>query len=381
MTKESSFFSFRRMRAVMSKEFVQLLRDRTTFSMMVMIPLVQLFLFGYAINTDPKHLPTAVLTQDHGIFARSFMAALHNSEYFDITHEPASEEEANALIQKGHVQFVINIPANFERDIIRGDRPALLIEADATDPVATSGALMAAAGILSSALAHDLTGPLAALQSTPEAVELRLQKRYNPEGFTRYNIIPGLVAVILMMTGIMMTAQAITRERERGTMETLLAMPCTPLEVMTGKILPYVIIGYIQAFIIIVVSQGLFDVPVQGSLWLMSLALLAYIACNLATGFTLSASAQNQTQAVQMSMMITLPSIMLSGFLFPFYGMPLWAQWIGSLMPTTYFIRIARGLLLKDNSFAEIWPHFWPLLLFVAVTILIAMKRYKKTLD
>lgn len=381
MERHISLFSFRRTKAIMAKEFIQLLRDRTTFSMIVMIPVMQLMLFGYAINTDPKHMPTALLVQDHSVFSRSIIAGLENSEYFHITGSISSEREANLLIQQGKVQFVVNIPAHFERDLVRGTRPAILIEADATDPVAVSGAGGAIGGILATVLNHDLTGPLATLKGKPDPVEVRVQKRYNPEGFTRYNIIPGLVAVILMMTGIMMTSLAITRERERGTMETLLAMPINPIEVMAGKILPYVIIGYIQAFIIILVAKSLFDVPVLGSLLLLSAALLAYISCNLASGFMLSASSQNQTQAMQMSMMITLPSIMLSGFIFPFSGMPLWAQAIGSLMPTTYFIRISRGILLKGNGLAEIWPNFWPLLIFMAVMALVATKRYRRTLD
>lgn len=381
MSKGNGFFSFRRTKAIMGKEFTQLLRDRTTFSMIVMIPVMQLLLFGYAINTDPKHMPTTVIQRDDSTFSRSLLAGMKNSEYFDIKGTSATEAEADLLLRQGRVQFIINIPAGFGRDLVRGERPALLIEADATDPVATAGAIGAIGAIISTSLAHDLKGPLAHLQPMPDPVEVRLHKRYNPEGLTRYNIIPSLVAVILMMTGIMMTALAITRERERGTMETLLAMPITPLEVMAGKILPYVIIGYIQAFLIILVAQALFGVPVLGSLWLMSFALLIYISCNLASGFMLSASAQNQTQVTQMSMMITLPSIMLSGFIFPFSGMPLWAQAVGSLMPTTYFIRISRGILLKGNGMAEIWPNLWPLFIFMAVMTLIATKRYKRTLD
>lgn len=379
--KNLGLFSFRRARAIMAKEFLQLLRDRATLAMIVLIPVVQLLLFGYALNTDPKHLPTATLVHDHSVFARSFLAGLKNSEYFNIVHEAASEEEADFLVQQGKVLFVVDIPENFGRDLVRGVRPAILIEADATDPVATGNALGAINGILSTVLDHDLRGELSTLKGKPDPVEIRLQKRYNPEGFTSYNIIPGLVAVILMMTGIMMTSLAMTRERERGTMETLLAMPVRPIEVMIGKILPYVIIGYLQAFIIILSSKVLFDVPIEGSLFLMSAALLIYISCNLATGFTLSASSQNQTQAIQMTMMITLPSIMLSGFLFPFSGMPGWARVIGNMIPTTYFIRIARGIILKGNGIAEIWPNLWPLFIFMAVATLVAMKRYRRTLD
>jgi ABC-2 type transport system permease protein len=368
------------MRAVMAKEFIQLLRDRTTFSMIVMIPIMQLLLFGYAINTDPKHLPAALLIQDNSVFARSFTRGLENSEYFKIARV-ASEKEADLLMQQGRVQFIINIPENFGRDIVRGVRPAVLIEADASDPVAAAGALAAASGVLPIVLAHDLTGPLATLKGKPEAVELRLQRRYNPEGFTRYNIIPGLVGVILTMTGVMMTALAITRERERGTMETLLSMPIHPSEVMAGKILPYIIIGYLQAFIIIITAGTLFGVPIHGSLGLLCLALLIFISCNLAIGFTLSAGAQNQMQATQLSMMVTLPSFMLSGFIFPFYGMPQWAQILGNIIPATHFIRITRGILLKGSGFSGVWPDIWPMLIFLVAATVFAMKRYRRTLD
>ena len=381
MIAGNNFFSFRRMKAIMAKEFTQLLRDKTTFSMIIMIPIIQLLLFGYAINTDPKHMSTALFERDHSVFARSFVAALKNSEYFSIDRVVNTEDEANLLIQQGEVQFVITIPENFGRDLVRGIEPALLVEADATDPVATSGALGALEGAMATALGHDLTGSLAKLQAHHAPAEIRIHRRYNPEGFTRYNIVPGLIAVILTMTGVMMTALAMTREHERGTMETLLAMPVRPIEVMSGKILPYVMIGYIQSFIIIFMAQVLFAVPVLGSLWLLSAALIAFIACNLALGFTLSASAQNQTQAIQMSMMVTLPSFMLSGFLFPFHGMPMWAQTIGSAIPATYFIRIARGILLKGNTFIEIWPNLWPLIIFMVVITGLAMKRYRRTLD
>jgi ABC-2 type transport system permease protein len=373
--------SLTRIRAVMVKEFTQLLRDRTTFSMMVMIPIIQLTLFGFAINTDPKHLPTAIYIEDNSVFSRSFLMGLKNSDYFRIDHEITSNREADALLQRGDVQFVVNVPPHFARDFVRGERPALMLEADATDPIATASAIGALNGILQRVLEHDLKGPLAHLKGKPDPVEMRVQRRYNPEGFSRYNIVPGLMGIVLTMTGVMMTALAITRERERGTMENLLAMPVHPIEVMAGKIAPYVIIGYVQAAIIVLAAKLLFGVPVLGSLFLLSAALIVFITCNLALGFTLSASAQNQMQAMQLSFMIMLPSILLSGFMFPFRGMPDWAQVIGSLMPATYFIRIARGILLKGATFSEIWPHFWPMLIFMVVVTLIAMKRYKRTLD
>ena len=374
-------FSLRRTLAIMVKEFRQLKRDIVTLRMIVFIPILQLVLFGYALNTDPKHLPAVVLAQDHGPIVRSLITGLRNTDYFAIDYEVQTEREALTLVQTGKAQFIISVPENFSRDLVRGDRPELLIEADATDPVATAGALAAVNGVLESTARKDFKGPLASLRREPPPIDVRLHRMYNPEGFTRFNIVPGLIAIILTMTGIMMTALAVTRERERGTMENLLAMPVRPLEVMIGKIAPYVIIGYIQSFIIVVVAKFLFDIPIIGSLWLLSGTLLAFITCNMAIGFTLSAAAENQTQALQMSLMVTLPSIMLSGFLFPFRGMPLWAQVIGTAMPATHFIRISRGILLKGNGPLEVWPDFWPLLVFVLVITIIALNRYRRTLD
>jgi ABC-2 type transport system permease protein len=377
----SSGFSFSRMRAVMVKEFTQLRRDKTTFSMILFVPLMQLVLFGYAINTDPKHLPTAVLSRDQSEFSRSFVAGLKNSEYFAIEQMVNSEDESRLLLRQGKVQFVITIPEHFGRDLTRGTRPKILIEADATDPLATAGALGAVSGIVDIAVGHDLKGPLAALKGKPAPAEVILHRSYNPEGLSRYNVVPGLMGIVLTMTGIMMTALAITRERERGTMENLLAMPARPIEVMAGKIAPYVMIGYIQSAIIVLAAKILFGVPLLGSLFLLSGVLIVFISCNLALGFTLSANALNQMQAMQMSMMMTLPSILLSGYIFPFRGMPIWAQWIGSLLPVTYFMRIVRGILLKGNGLPEIWPSLWPMMVFMVVITAFAMKRYKQTLD
>ncbi len=376
-----SVFSIRRSWAILRKELTQLRRDIVTLRMIVMIPIMQLLLFGYALNTDPKHLPSVVLAQDHGQVVRSFLTGLENSDYFSIVYEAHSEEEALELVRQGKAQFIINVPENFSRNLVRGERPEILVQADATDPVAISGALSALSGIIDGVAQKDFKGPLASLKTKQPAIDLRLHRMYNPEGFTRYNIVPGLIAIVLTMTGIMMTALAITRERERGTMENLLAMPVRPIEVMAGKIAPYVMIGYIQSFIIVAVAKLLFNIPIIGSLWLLSLALLFFITCNMALGFTLSAVAQNQTQAMQMSVMVTLPSIMLSGFLFPFHGMPLWARVIGETLPVTHFIRISRGILLKGNGFREIWPNLWPMLLFMLVITFIAMKRYRRTLD
>jgi ABC-2 type transport system permease protein len=377
----SNPYSARRLWAVIVKEFVQMRRDRLTFAMIVGIPILQLILFGFAINSDPRALPTAVLSADPSIYSRSFVYALENTGYFRITREVRTEEEAERAIALGTVQFVLTIPANFSRDLARGDRPVLLMEADASDPAATSNALAALFTLNQSALARDLEGTLSALQPAVPPFEIRVHRRYNPEGITQYNIVPGLIGTILTMTMVMMTGLAMTRERERGTMENLLATPVRPLEVMAGKILPYILVGYVQVTIILIAAKLLFEVPMVGSLGLLSAALVLFIAANLAVGFTFSTLARNQLQALQMAFFFFLPSILLSGFMFPFRGMPEWAQWIGEVLPLTHFLRILRGILLKGSGPADIAPNVWPIALFLLVATIIALKRYRETLD
>lgn len=367
--------------AILKKEFVQLRRDKTTLKMIIGIPIMQLTLFGFAINSDPKQMHTAILSQDNSIIARNIVTGLKNSDYFAITKHINSEEEGKTLLQKGIVTFVVTIPENFTRDLIRGNRPNLLIEADATDPIAVSGPLGAVNEAIARVMERDGGGALAAISRNQAPYEIRIHKLYNPEGISRYNIVPGLIAIVLTMTCVMMTALSLTRERERGTMENLLSMPVKPIEVMAGKIAPYIIIGYIQASIILLTAVFLFKVPILGNVFLLGLGLLLFIICNLALGFTLSASAQNQMQAMQSSTFLLLPSILLSGFMFPFRGMPEWAQGLGSMLPATYLIRIVRSVMLKGGNFAEIWPHLWPLCLFMVIITTIAMKAYRKTLD
>jgi len=376
-----SAFSWRRFVAMLTKEFVQMRRDRLTFAMMVGIPVIQLVLFGYAINTDPKGLPSAVLVADHSVFSRSFLSALENTGYFTIVQRASSEEEADRLLELGEVQFVINIPHNFSRELVRGERPAVLVEADATDPAATGNAISALARLSETALTHDLTGSLAQIKGTPPAFEVNVHRRYNPEGITQYNIVPGLMGVILTMTMVMMTGLAVTREQERGTMEMLLATPVKPIEVMCGKILPYIIVGYVQVAIILGAAKVLFAVPMLGSLFLLSLSLVLFMAANLGVGFTFSTIARNQLQAMQMTFFFFLPSLLLSGFMFPFRGMPQWAQALGEIFPLTHFLRIARGILLKGNTLTEIVGSLWPISLFLIVAASVALLRYRKTLD
>jgi ABC-2 type transport system permease protein len=377
----ASRFTLHRLWAIVLKEFIQMKRDRVTFGMMVGIPLMQLMLFGFAINSDPKHLPTALRAADQGPFARTFVAALRTSGYFTLTHEATTEAEARRLLQLGEVQFVINIPEDFSRRLLRGERPTLLIEADATDPSATGPALNAVRAIADHVLDRDLTGPLARLRAKAGPIDLQLHAHYNPENITQYNVVPGLMGVVLTMTMVIITALAITRERERGTMENLLSTPVRPIEVMLGKILPYIVVGYIQVTLILVASHFVFHVPMIGSLPLLYAVSLLFIAANLAMGITFSTLAKNQLQAVQMAFFFFLPSILLSGFMFPFRGMPEWAQWVGSVLPNTHYLRIVRGILLKGNGLTEITPHLWPLLAFLVVAMDIGVKRYRQTLD
>jgi len=375
-------WSFSRFWAVVIKEFLQLRRERITFAMILGVPIAQLMLFGYAINTDPKNLPTAIITADHSEFTRSYVAAMKTTGYFDIVGELPDEEAGRTALAQGRVQFVLNIPAGFTRRLLRGERPALLIEADATDPTAIATAVGSVQQLVTSVAAKDLVGPLSSLAgSTPPPFEVRLHKLYNPEGVTQQNIVPGLMGIIVTMTMVMMTGLAMTRERERGTMENLLATPVNPLEVMTGKIVPYIFIGLIQSTIILIASRYLFDVPIVGSVAALYVVILTFVAANLTVGITLSSLAQNQLQAMQLTFFYFLPGILLSGFMFPFRGMPVWAQAVGSVVPMTYFNRLIRGILLKGNRFPDLWPDLWPLLAFTVVVMTVAVLTYRRTLD
>ena len=374
-------FSPARFWAIVVKEFVQMRRDRLTFGMMIGIPLIQLILFGFAINSDPRHLPAAVLLADQGPQGRTLLQAIRNTDYFDFVRQVTTEAEAREVLARGEVQFVISIPENFSRDLLRGDRPIILVEADATDPAATSNALGSLNVLLTAALRNDLKGPLAHLAGGEGPVELRVHALYNPEAITQYNIVPGLLGVVLTMTMVVITSLAITRESERGTMENLLSMPTRPLEVMVGKLIPYILVGYVQLGLILLAAWSFFQVPMVGSLALLLAVALAFIAANLAVGITFSTVARNQLQAMQMSFFFFLPSLLLSGFMFPFRGMPRWAQWLGEVFPLTHFLRVVRGILLKGNGLDEIAPDLWPIALFTVVVLTIGVKRYRQTLD
>ncbi|HEY5791970.1 MAG TPA: ABC transporter permease [Chthoniobacterales bacterium] len=374
-------FNLARFAAIIRKEFIQMRRDRLTFAMMFGIPVIQLILFGFAINTDPKSLPVAVLAADNSPFARRLAHAMETSGYFKITRHIDTEEAARQLLARGEVQFVLNIPPDFSHDLVRGERPAYLVEVDATDPSAVSSAVQALNQIALTAFNRDLEGPLQDLKQGPPPAEMRMHLLYNPDRVTAYNIVPGLMGVVLTMTMVVITALAVTRERERGTMESLLATPALPLEVMTGKIIPYVAVGYVQVTVILIAAKLLFHVPMIGNFALLYLGALCFIVATLAVGITISTLAQNQLQAMQMSFFFFLPSLLLSGFMFPFRGMPVWAQYLGEALPLTHFLRVLRGILLKGNAFPDIWPDIWPILVFATAVMLLGALRYRRTLD
>lgn len=370
-----------RILAVFMKELTQLTRDRLTYAMILMMPVVQLLLFGYAINNEPRHLPTAVLVQDNSAFARSTLTAFVNTSFFDITQVARTPQELDDLIRTGEVQFALTIPGDFTHRVARGDDAQILIEADATDPSAANQALAAAGALPTQALVHDLKGAMQTKAGAAAPFQVVVQRRYNPEGITSYNIVPGLLGVILSMTLVMMTALSVTREIERGTMESLLATPTQPIEVMIGKLAPYVLVGVVQTIVILVMAALLFQVPMSGGWLALGLGVLLFIIGSLALGFLISTLARTQLQAMQMSFFYMMPSILLSGFMFPFRGMPEWAQVIGQAIPVTHFLRVVRSALLKGEGVMTLWPELTALGVFVCVVTALAMARYRTTLD
>ena len=375
--REPPFGFWRRSYAMLLKEFIQLRRDRVSFAMIVMIPVMQLMLFGYAINTTPRNLPTAVLLQEDSDLARSVLKALQNTAYFRFTREVHDVAEFDNLLQSGKVLFGVEIPRGFERAVRRGDRPALLVAADATDPVAAGSALGALGTLMQTALQHDLfTGDPPSLP-----FEIRTHARYNPAAESRLNIVPGLVGTILTMTMLIFTALSVTREIERGTMESLLSMPIKPVEVMFGKIVPYVIVGFVQATLIVAIGVFVFGVPILGNVFLLALLSTLFITTNLSIGYTFSTIVQNQLQAMQLSMMFFLPSILLSGFMFPFAGMPVWAQYIGEGLPLTHYIRIVRAIMLKGAGLSNLQYDTIALIVLMLLAMTIAVTRFRRTLD
>lgn len=374
-------FSFGRLRAMIRKEFIQLRRDRLTFAMIFGIPIMQIFLFGFVIETDPRHLPAAVHLQDDGPYGRTLLEGLKNSTFYRFERQVHSEEEGRQLLTEGRVQFVVTIPTNFSRDLLRGESPQVLVEADASDPTATGGGLGALDEVMNTTMRADFKGPLARFAAPPPVIRMTVHALYNPQRETSHNIVPGLMGVVLTLTLVVITGLAITRERERGTMENLLSMPLRPSEVLIGKIALYIVIGYIQIGIILGVARWVFGVPMQGNLGTLLVGSLFYIAANLSMGITFSTIARNQLQAMQMAVFVFLPSMLLSGFMFPFRGMPTWAQWAGEILPITHFLRVARGVMLKGAGFAELRGEILATAVFAAVLMTIGIKRYRQTLD
>jgi ABC-2 type transport system permease protein len=377
----SSHSASARIRAVLLKEFIQMRRDRLTFAMILGIPILQLVLFGYAINTDPKHLPTGIVMADNGPVARAIVAGMQTSGYYSIRRN-LSEAEARHALADGSLAFVITVPTGFHRDLVRGLGAQIVVEADASDPTASANAIAALPEIVSRAVAASMDGAAAANAGAHSAAaELVVHRHYNPERITAYNIVPGLIGVILTMTATLMTALALTRETERGTMENLLAMPLRPVEIMIGKIVPYIGVGFLQVAVILSAAWVLFSVPMEGSLLLLLSAVLLFIAANVTLGYTFSTLARSQLQAMQMTVFFFLPSILLSGFMFPFRGMPVWAQAIGQALPLTHFLRAVRGIMLKGNDALQTLPHVWPVAAFLLVIGTIALLRFRRTLD
>jgi len=373
--------SFGRFFAVLAKEFIQMRRDRVTFAMMIGLPILQLMLFGFAINADPRHLPTLIEINDSGPLQRAIVAGMANSTYFDFRGAVHGLAEGEKALREGTANFVVVIPPDFERDVVRGRQPALLVAADASDPTAVGGAAAALQGIVAGAIGQVLSGPLQGLAGGPAPFSVTVHREYNPEGKTSTNIVPGLLAIILSMTMTMITAVAIVKESERGTMEMLIATPVRPVEVMLGKILPYVFVGYVQTVVFLVAARLLFGVPFEGSALAFFLGFNLFILVNLALGFLISTAARNQMQAMQLSVFTILPSILLSGFMFPFAGMPQWAQWLGSGVPATHFLRIVRKVMLKGGGLGDIGGEMGALGIILAVIAVVAMLRYRQTLD
>jgi ABC-2 type transport system permease protein len=373
--------SFRRIVAVFLKELVQMRRDRPTFAIMIMVPIMQLVLFGFAIDTDPKRLPTAVELRDDGPLTRSFLAALRQSDYFRIVRIAGNEAEGESLLRSGAASFFVIIPENFERDFVRGERPEILVASDATDPVAAAGPLGAISEIANRAFRPDLERLPRALSGAPPPYDIVVHRQYNPEGETSFNIVPGLLGVILTMTLIMITSIALTREVERGTIESLLSTPVRASEVMIGKTTPYIIVGAIQAAIVLAASHFVFKIPFVGNPAPFLVAVVLFIFTNLMLGYLISTFARTQMQAMQMTFFIFLPSILLSGFMFPFRAMPVWAQAIGEALPITHFLRIVREVMLKGAGFAEIFGDIWPIAAILTVLALASLARFRRTLD
>lgn len=374
-------FSLFRLWGLIVKEFTQFKRDHSTFAIIIVLPIIQLTLFGFAINTNPKYLPTALINFDSGPFSRTLVHQLQNTEYFKFDHYPKSEKEADHLIAQHQVLFTLTIPPDFSRKLVRGENPSAVLEVDGTDPVSVAYAISASNNLMPNVFKYDLIGPLKFLNSKASPAELRVHTKFNPSAITQYNIVPGLLGVVLTMTFVMVAAMALTRERERGTMEGLLSTPIRPVEVIIGKSLPFVLVGYLQSLLVIVLAVIFFGIPLKGSVLLLILCIFPFILANLFVGIMISTYAKTQLEASQLGTFFFLPSMLLSGFAFPFKGMPMWAQYLANVLPLTHFVNIVRGIMLKGVGFADIWIDLWPICLFLLAMLFIALKRYRQTLD
>lgn len=378
---KGNWFSFARLGAMLRKEFIQMRRDRITFAMMLVVPLMQLLLFGFAINNDPKHLPSALVATSSDHYTRAVVSALEATGYYRFDHVVGSAAEAEALIASGAVSFVVTIPSDFARRVDAGERPQILIEADATDPSVASGAISTLGTLANRALLREQGRQAQARDAAQSQLEVVVHRRYNPEGISQYNIVPGLLGVILQMTMVMMTAMALTREVERGTMENLLAMPASPIEIMLGKVLPFLVVGAVQVVVVLVAARLLFSIPFAGSLTLLLSCVLIFVLSLVLLGYTISTASRTQMQAMQLTFFFFLPSLMLSGFMFPFLGMPGWAQLLGEIFPLTHFLRIVRAVMLKGAGFSDISSEINALILFVLLFAGLALLRFRRTLD
>lgn len=370
-----------RLLALLRKELTQMRRDRITFAMMLGVPLMQLLLFGFAINADAKHLPSVLVAGAQDQFTRAMVSSLELTGYYRFVATDATADRAERMMAAGDAVFVVTVPSDFGRRVLRGDSPSILIEADATDPSVASGAISTLGTVATSALLRELGSEAVAAQDNASKVNIVVHKRYNPEGITQYNIVPGLLGVILQLTMVMMTAMALTREIERGTMENLLSMPATPLEIMLGKVLPYLGVGAVQVAVVLIAAKAIFAVPFVGSLTLILWGILIFVLALVILGYLISTLARTQMQAMQLTFFFFLPSLLLSGFMFPYRGMPQWAQWLGELFPLTHFLRIIRAVMLKGAGLAEIAQPMMALVLFVLVLSAAALTRFRRTLD
>jgi len=374
-------FSFQRLRALVTKEFIQFRRDRSTFVIIIIMPVLQLLIFGLAINTNPKNLPSSLINFDNGPFSRTLVHELENTQYFKFNHYPASESEAKKLINTHEVLFTLTIPPDFSRKLVRGEKPSALLEVDGTDPVSVGYAISASNGLMPTVFQYDLLGTLKSLNPQAGPAQLIVHTEFNPMVITQYNIVPGLLGTLLTMTFVMVASMALTREREQGTLETLLSTPLLPLEVIIGKAMPFVLVGYLQVLLVLWIATTFFHIPMVGNPFLLLILVLPFVLASLSVGITISTIAKTQLEASQISIIFFVPSMLLSGFAFPFKGMPEWAQWIGNILPMTHFINIVRGIMLKGINFSEAWVDVWPIFLFMLVMLFIALKRYRQTLD